>query len=114
MFTIKMCLVANKPPSQARTTGPRPTVLSTVIRRALARLNKFFFGPDNACWDLVRISAAVTVLLLLVLLGISGNYERLYGHWGMLPRNVAVDTIYWPGFLFLMKADPNWIWEIYW
>jgi Vitamin K-dependent gamma-carboxylase len=89
-------------------------VFSTVIRTALARLNEFFFGPDATCWSLVRIGAAVTVLLPLILLGLSGNYERLYGHWGMLPRNAAVDTIYWPGFLFLMKADPNWIWEIYW
>jgi hypothetical protein len=54
------------------------------------------------------------VLLPFLLLGLSGNYERLYGHWGMLPRNEAFDVIYWPGFLFLMKADPNWIWEIYW
>jgi hypothetical protein len=89
-------------------------VLSTVIKRAGARLDEFFFGPDNTRWDLVRIGAAITVLVPLILLGASGNYERLYGHWGMLPRNVAVDTIYWPGFLFLMKADPNWIWEIYW
>ena len=89
-------------------------MLSTVIKKALSRLNEFFFGPDNTRWDLVRIGAAVTVLLPLVLLGISGNYERLYGHWGVLPRNQAVDVIYWPGFLFLMKADPNWIWEIYW
>jgi hypothetical protein len=89
-------------------------VFSTVIKRALARLSEFFFGPDNTAWDLVRIATAVTVLLPLILLGASGNYERLYGHWGMLPRNVAVDTIYWPGFLFLMKADPDWIWKIYW
>lgn len=86
----------------------------TVIRRARARLNEFFFGPDNTSWDLVRIGAAITVLLPLLLLGVSGNYERLYGHWGMLPRNAAVDVIYWPGFLFLMKADPDWIWKIYW
>ena len=84
-------------------------MLSTVIKGTIARLNEFFFGPDNTRWDLVRIGAAVTVLVPLVLLGISGNYERLYGHWGMLPRNQAVDVIYWPGFLFLMKADPNWI-----
>lgn len=89
-------------------------MFSTLIKTALARLNEFFFGPDNTCWDFVRIGAAITVLLPLTLLGVSGNYERLYGHWGMLPRNAAVDTIYWPGFLFLMKADPNWIWEIYW
>ncbi|GEM_PF-2186616 len=93
---------------------PRPTVFSTAIKKTFARLNEFFFGPDDTCWDLVRIGAAITVLLPLLLLGVSGNYERLYGHWGMLPRNEAVDTIYWPGFLFLMKADPKWIWEIYW
>jgi hypothetical protein len=89
-------------------------VFSTVIKSALTRLNDFFFGRDNTCWDLVRIGAAITVLSPLILLGISGNYERLYGHWGMLPRNQAVEIVYWPGFLFLMKADPNWIWEIYW
>jgi vitamin K-dependent gamma-carboxylase-like protein len=89
-------------------------VLSTVIRTTLPRLNEFFFGPDKTQWDLVRIGAAITILLPLVFLGISGNYERLYGHWGMLPRNAAVDVVYWPGFLFLMKADPNWIWKIYW
>lgn len=94
--------------------APRPTVFSTVINRARARLDKFFFGPDDTQWHLVRIGAAVTVLLPLIFLGVSGNYERLYGHWGMLPRNAAVDTVYWPGFLFLMKADPNWIWKIYW
>ena len=32
----------------------------------------------------------------------------------MLPRRVAVDTVYWPGFLFLIKSDPAWIWRIYW
>ena len=89
-------------------------MLSTVIRTTLARLNEFFFGPDKTQWDLVRIGAAITILLPLVFLGISGNYARLYGHWGMLPRNQAVDVVYWPGFLFLMKADPNWIWKIYW
>jgi uncharacterized membrane protein YphA (DoxX/SURF4 family) len=89
-------------------------VFSTVIKKALTRLNEFFFGSDNTQWDLVRIGAGLTVLIPLVLLGVSGNYERLYGHWGMLPRNAAVDTIYWPGFLFLMKADPDWIWKIYW
>lgn len=89
-------------------------MLSTITKAAIARLNQFFFEPDETWWDVVRIGAAVTVLLPLILLGLSGNYERLYGHWGMLPRNAAVDVIYWPGFLFLMKADPNWIWEIYW
>lgn len=89
-------------------------MLSTVIKSFIVRLNEFFFGEDRTCWDLVRIGAAMTVLMPLILLGVSGNYERLYGHWGMLPRNAAVDVIYWPGFLFLMKGDPNWIWEIYW
>ena len=41
-------------------------------------------------------------------------YERFYGHWGMLPRAQAVDVVYWPAFLFLMKANPTWIWQIYW
>lgn len=89
-------------------------MFSTAIKRAFSRLNEFFFGPDNTCWDLVRIGAAVTVLVPLIFLGVSGNYQRLYGHWGMLPRNAAVDVIYWPGFLFLMNADPEWIWKIYW
>lgn len=89
-------------------------MFSTVIKKTLARLNDFFFGAGNTCWDLVRIGAALTVLVPLIFLGLSGNYQRLYGHWGMLPRNAAVDVIYWPGFLFLMKADPEWIWKIYW
>lgn len=80
----------------------------------LKRFNDFFFGPDNTCWDLVRILSAATVFGELVLLGLSGNYERYYGHYGMLPRSVAMDIIYWPGYLFLMKADPAWIWQIYW
>jgi hypothetical protein len=50
----------------------------------------------------------------MILLGVSGNYERLYGHYGMLPRAEAMDAIYWPGFIFLMKSDPAWIWWIYW
>jgi len=89
-------------------------VFSTAIKKALSRLNEFFFGPDDTCWALVRIGAAITLLVPLILLGVSGNYQRLYGHWGMLPRNAAVDVIYWPGFIFLMKADPDWIWKIYW
>jgi uncharacterized membrane protein YphA (DoxX/SURF4 family) len=76
-------------------------------------LDKFLFGPDKTQWDLVRIGSGLTVLLSLVLLGISGNYERLYGHEGMLPRAVAVDTVYWPAFVFLMKTDPGWVWWIY-
>src|ERR1700730_15704419 len=114
IFTIGMCLRGIKRLRRARTMDLRPIVFSTVIKSALTRLNDFFFGRDDTCWDLVRIGAAITVLLPLILLGVSGNYERLYGHWGMLPRNQAVDVVYWPGFLFLMKADPNWIWEIYW
>jgi uncharacterized membrane protein YphA (DoxX/SURF4 family) len=80
----------------------------------LRRLDKFFFGPDHTPWDLVRIFSALCVLGMLVLLGLSGNYERYYGHYGMLPRSAAIDLIYWPGFLFLMKPDPAWIWHIYW
>src|SRR5438045_6404360 len=114
LFIIGPCFPGKRRLQWARTTDPRPTVFSTVIKSAISRLNEFFFGPDKTCWDLVRIGAAITVLLPFLLLGLSGNYERLYGHWGMLPRNEALDVVYWPGFLFLMKADPNWIWEIYW
>lgn len=89
-------------------------MFSTAIKKALSRLNDFFFGADNTHWDLVRIGAGMAVLVPHILLGISGNYQRMYGHWGMLPRNAAVDVIYWPGFLFLMNADPDWIWKIYW
>jgi uncharacterized membrane protein YphA (DoxX/SURF4 family) len=94
--------------------GPKSTVPSKLIKTACARLDQFFFGPDNTRWDLVRISAAIAVLVPQLLLGLSGNYERLYGHWGMLPRNEAVDVVYWPAFVFLMKSDPAWIWRIYW
>lgn len=85
-----------------------------LIKSAGARLDQFFFAPDNTLWDLVRIATAVAVLLPHVLLGLSGNYERMYGHWGMLPRNEAIDVVYWPAFVFLMKSDPAWIWKIYW
>ena len=47
-------------------------------------------------------------------MGLSGNYERCYGHYGMLPRTAAIDVVYWPAFLFLMKSDPGWVWWIYW
>jgi uncharacterized membrane protein YphA (DoxX/SURF4 family) len=78
------------------------------------RLDEFLFGADETPWHLVRIGSGFTVLLSLVLLGLSGNYERFYGHYGMLPRSDAVDAVYWPAFLFLMKSDPAWIWRIYW
>jgi hypothetical protein len=87
---------------------------STVIKASRARLDEFFFGPDNTRWDLVRVGSAVAILVPLLLLGLSGNYERLYGHYGMLPRTAALDVVYWPAFLFLMKPDPAWIWYIYW
>lgn len=87
---------------------------STLIKTGLKQLDQFFFGPDKTQWDLVRVGSALCVLLPLVLAGLSGNYERFYGHYGMLPRPEAVDAIYWPGFLFLMKSDPAWIWRIYW
>jgi hypothetical protein len=77
------------------------------------RLNEFFFGPDKTPWTLIRVGCAFLILATLLLMGISGNYARLYGHYGMLPRRVAVDTVYWPGFLFLIKSDPAWIWRIY-
>lgn len=87
---------------------------STIIRSTLDRIDKFFFGPDDTRWDPIRIGAGLGVLLPVLLLGLSGNYERLYGHYGMLPRSEAMDLVYWPGFLFLMKSDPAWVWEIYW
>jgi len=87
---------------------------STFIRSTRQRLDQFFFGSDQTRWDLVRVGTGLSVLLPLVLLGLSGNYERFYGHYGMLRREQALDVVYWPGFLFLMKSDPAWIWEIYW
>jgi uncharacterized membrane protein YphA (DoxX/SURF4 family) len=77
-------------------------------------LDRFFFGRNETPWDLVRIGTGIGILLSLILEGISGNYERFYGHFGMLPREQAYDVVYWPGFLFLMKPDPAWIWQIYW
>lgn len=89
-------------------------MFSTLIRTTLGKLDRFLFGPDATPWDLIRIGSALAVLLPLGLLGLSGNYERFYGHYGMLPRSQAMDTVYWPAFLFLMKSDPGWIWQIYW
>lgn len=89
-------------------------MFSRIIRATFRRVDEFFFGPDETRWDLVRIVSAITVLVPLLLLGISGNYERFYGHDGMLPRSEALDVVYWPAFLFLMKSDPAWIWQIYW
>ena len=89
--------------------------MSLISFRAIqTRLNEFFFGPDKTPWTFIRVGCAFLILATLLLMGISGNYERLYGHYGMLPRRVAVDTVYWPGFLFLIKSDPAWIWRIYW
>jgi hypothetical protein len=89
-------------------------MFSTVTRFAIRRANDFFFGLDKTPWDFIRIGSAVIVLATLALMGLSGNYARLYGHYGMLPRSLAVDGVYWPGFFFLMKMDPGWIWQIYW
>jgi hypothetical protein len=84
------------------------------LRDAFGRIDRFFFGPDETPWEVVRLGAALLVLGPLVLAGLSGNYERLYGHWGSLPRTEALDAIYWPGFIFLANSDPAWIWSIYW
>jgi hypothetical protein len=84
------------------------------LRGAFGKIDRFFFGPDETPWELVRLGAALLVLGPLVLAGLSGNYERLYGHWGSLPRTEALDAIYWPGFIFLANSDPAWIWSIYW
>jgi hypothetical protein len=88
--------------------------LQTAPRALLVRIDAFFFGPDVTQWDAIRIGAALLVLGPLLLSGLSGNYERFYGHWGSLPRSEALDAIYWPGFIFLMNSDPAWIWRIYW
>jgi hypothetical protein len=85
-----------------------------VLRATALKIDTFFFAPDRTAWELVRIGAAIVVLGPLLLCGLSGNYERLYGHWGSLPRTEALDAIYWPGFLFLLNSDPAWIWRIYW
>jgi HTTM domain len=83
------------------------------LRPTLDKVDAFFFAPDTTRWELVRIGAALVVLVTLLLTGLSGNYERLYGHWGSLPRREALDVIHWPGFLFLLNSDPTWIWRIY-
>lgn len=88
--------------------------LPRALRAALARINAFFFASDATPWEFIRIGAALLVLGPLLLSGLSGNYERLYGHWGSLPRTEALDAIYWPGFVFLLNSDPSWIWRIYW
>ena len=94
--------------------GLKRSMFSKIIRAARKRLDQFLFGPDNTRWDFVRVGSALLVLGTLALLGLSDNYERLYGHYGMLPRTEAIDVVYWPGFLFLIKSDPAWIWGIYW
>ncbi|MFL6513706.1 MAG: HTTM domain-containing protein [Chthoniobacterales bacterium] len=89
-------------------------MFSSSSKTAIARLNEFFFGPDKAPWTVIRIGCAFLILATLLLMGISGNYVRLYGHYGMLRRADAIDTVLWPGFLFLIDRDPSWIWRIYW
>jgi hypothetical protein len=84
------------------------------LRGALGKIDRFFFASDETPWELVRLGAALLVLGPLLLAGLSDNYERLYGHWGSLPRAEALDAIYWPGFIFLANSDPAWIWSIYW
>jgi len=97
---------------------PQRRSLRKALRHALralpVRIDAFFFAPDATPWEFVRIGAALVVLGPLLLSGLSGNYERLYGHWGSLARAEALDAIYWPGFIFLLNSDPAWIWRIYW
>jgi hypothetical protein len=103
--------------SKARSSRPAPGSLlhhaRDVLRATSDKVDAFFFSPDTTRWELVRIGAAIVVLGTLLLTGFSGNYERLYGHWGSLPRTEALDVIHWPGFLFLLNSDPFWIWRIY-
>jgi hypothetical protein len=88
--------------------------LPRAFRGIVVKIDAFFFAPDATPWEFVRIGAALVVLGPLLLSGLSGNYERFYGHWGSLPRTEALDAIYWPGFVFLLKSDPTWIWCVYW
>ena len=92
----------------------RKKAFRSVRRAVFVKIDDFFFAPDTAPWEVIRVGAALLVLGPLLLSGLSGNYERLYGHWGSLPRSEALDTIYWPGFVFLLNSDPAWIWRIYW
>ena len=103
--------VASAPHAERRSFQ---SVLRGLLKATLQKLDAFFFARDETPWKLVRIGAAILVLLPLLLSGLSGNYERLYGHWGSLPRAEALDAIYWPGFVFLLKSDPAWIWRVYW
>jgi Vitamin K-dependent gamma-carboxylase len=86
----------------------------TAFHVMLAKIDAFFFAPSTTLWGVIRIGAALLVLGPLLLSGYSGNYERLFGHWGSLPRSEALDAIYWPGFVFLLNSDPAWIWRVYW
>jgi Vitamin K-dependent gamma-carboxylase len=101
---------------QARSNRTHGSLLQRAQHALRAAFNKgeaFFFAPDRTRWELVRIGAGMVVLGTLLLTGLSGNYERLYGHWGSLPRREALDVIHWPGVLFLLNSDPMWIWRIY-
>ena len=79
---------ATENPAAAR---PRRASVKKALRSArhvvLVKIDAFFFSPDTTPWDIMRIGAALLVLGPLLLSGFSGNYERLYGHWGSLPRS---------------------------
>ncbi len=118
-----ICIAGDVVTQQAQATiagapDSRPPGLQNAVRTRLSNcvrnIDDFFFARDETPWELVRIGGALLVLGPLLLSGLSGNYERLYGHWGSLPRTEALDAIYWPGFIFLLNSDPAWIWRIYW
>ena len=48
-----------KPLPRATITRPKRNMSSTVISDTVRRLDKFFFGPDNTRWDLVRVGSAL-------------------------------------------------------
>ncbi|HEY5812074.1 MAG TPA: hypothetical protein VIT23_05435, partial [Terrimicrobiaceae bacterium] len=65
--------------------GQQRKSLPNLLRSLKRRIDGFFFAPDVTPWETVRVGAALVILGPLLLSGLSGNYERFYGHWGSLP-----------------------------
>ena len=80
--------------AQATTAGApesrRPGLQNAVRTRlsnCVRNIDGFFFARDETPWELVRIGGALLVLGPSLLSGLSGNYERLYGHSESLSAN---------------------------
>ena len=71
------------------------------------RLRLFSLHPTGLGGNSCASVPVCVVLGTLASAGLSGNYERLYGHWGSLPRREALDVIHWPGFLFSLELRSN-------